>query len=153
MTHIIEAAITITDPRMTPRYATQGSAAFDLQAGGQLPLRGVLMAPGQVVRFYTGITLALPDGYCAWILPRSGLGTAGLVLANGTGLIDPDYRGEISVALWNRSDSSMRVLSLDRIAQLVVVPFVRVAGVPVGDAVRGDGGFGSTGVATCNPLP
>jgi len=83
------------------------------------------------------------------VLPRSGMGTKGLILANTIGLIDSDYQGEIILSVWNRSSDPIRINSMDRIAQLIIVPVIQ----PVFNFVesfeqteRGSNGFGSTGV-------
>ena len=129
-----------------PAYATTGSAALDLRAALEAPLT---LAPGDVVP--SGIAIHLSDpGLCAVVLPRSGLGHKhGLVLGNGTGLIDADYQGPLMISVWNRGREAFTMEPGDRIAQLVVLPIVRVALDVVNqfeDSTRGGGGFGHTGV-------
>lgn len=142
------------DPRLgdsipLPTYATDGSAAMDLRAAPDAPLE---LAPGDSVLVPTGLAIHIGDpGWCALILPRSGLGHKhGLVLGNLTGLIDADYQGPLMVSCWNRGSEPFTIRPGDRIAQLLVAPVARVAWRVV-DAFtpseRGDGGFGSTGVA------
>ena len=143
--------VKILDPRMAdqlPTYATPGSAGLDLRACLDAPLT---LEPNAWQLVPTGIAIYLQDpGYAALILPRSGLGHKhGIVLGNGTGLIDADYQGPLMVSLWNRSPTAFTVAPGDRIAQLVLMPVVR-AGLQVVDtfeeSARGQGGFGHTGV-------
>ena len=145
-------AVRILDPRLSdqlPSYATPGSAGLDLRACIELPLT---IAPDQAVMLPTGMAIHLDDpGYCAMILPRSGLGHKhGIVLGNLVGLIDSDYQGPLQVSCWNRSAQPYTVQPLDRIAQLIIVPVKQVQ-FDLVDAFtsseRGAGGFGSTGRA------
>ncbi len=145
-------AVRILDPRLAdqlPSYATPGSAGLDLRACIEQPLT---IAPDQAVMLPTGMAIHLDDpGYCAMILPRSGLGHKhGIVLGNLVGLIDSDYQGPLQVSCWNRSAQPYTVQPLDRIAQLVIVPVKQVQ-FDLVDAFtsseRGAGGFGSTGRA------
>ncbi|MBJ7575317.1 dUTP diphosphatase [Luteimonas sp. MC1828] len=150
MQHTLE--VKILDPRIgdawpLPAYATDGSAGMDLRAVIDAPL---LLAAGATALVPSGIAIHIADPQlCAMVLPRSGLGHKhGLVLGNGTGLIDADYQGPLVVSLWNRSGEAYTVQPGDRIAQLVLVPVVR-AQLQVVDtfehSVRGAGGFGHTG--------
>lgn len=131
-----------------PDYATSASAALDLRAalGTALTLQ-----PGQAELVPSGLGIFLEDpALCAVILPRSGLGHKhGVVLGNGTGLIDADYQGPLMISIWNRGNAAFTIEPGDRIAQLVVLPIVRVT-LDVVDAfetsARGEGGFGHTGV-------
>jgi dUTP pyrophosphatase len=130
-----------------PEYATPGSAGLDLRACLNEPLT---LAPGQTELVPTGIAIHLADsGLAAMILPRSGLGHKhGIVLGNLVGLIDSDYQGQIFVSTWNRGKAVFTIQPLERLAQLVVVPVVRVAFDIVDEfhaSSRGAGGFGSTG--------
>lgn len=132
-----------------PAYATDGSAAMDLRAA---PEAAVVLAQGESTLIPTGFAIHISDpGWCALILPRSGLGHKhGLVLGNLTGLIDADYQGPLMVSCWNRGDAPFTIQPGDRIAQLLVVPVARVAWRVVDEFApsgRGVGGFGSTGVA------
>jgi len=129
----------------TPAYATSGSAGIDLYA--TVSVRTI--EPDQVVTANTGIAVSIPEGYVGLIMPRSGLGTKGLVLGNLTGVIDSDYRGEIILQLWNRSNTPILIKNLDRVAQMLIVPVAQptIEVVDELDATeRGDKGFGSTGV-------
>ncbi|MCL6556588.1 MAG: dUTP diphosphatase [Burkholderiales bacterium] len=140
----------ILDPRMKallPAYATAGSAGLDLRAAIEAPL---CLAPGQTELIPTGLAIHIGNaGYAGLILPRSGLGHKhGIVLGNLVGLIDSDYQGQLFVSCWNRGQEAFTLHPLDRIAQLVIVPVVRVAFDIVEEfqaSERGSGGFGSTG--------
>jgi dUTP pyrophosphatase len=129
-----------------PAYATSGSAAFDLKA--VLP-GTILLYPGGTTLVPTGLRMAMPVDMCAMILPRSGLGHyQGIVLSNLVGLIDSDYRDEIKIPVWNRSNQAFWIKPGDRIAQLVFVPIVRPVLQLVEDLDSTDrlGGFGHTGI-------
>jgi len=110
----------------------------------------VTLQPGERVLIPSGIAIALPDGYEAQIRPRSGLALKhGVSLVNTPGTIDPDYRGEISVILINHGGDSFTVNPGDRIAQMVFARFERGELLEVTEletTVRGEGGFGHTGV-------
>ena len=130
-----------------PTYASEGYAGLDLRACINDP---VVINPGKTELIPTGISIFIKDpGYAGLILPRSGLGHKhGIVLGNLVGLIDSDYQGELFISTWNRSTSSFTINSLDRIAQLVIVPVSQATFNMVSDYAksdRGDGGFGSTG--------
>ena len=130
-----------------PTYASEGSAGLDLRACIDDP---VIINPGKTELIPTGISIFIQDpGYAGLILPRSGLGHKhGIVLGNLVGLIDSDYQGELFISTWNRGTSSFTINSLDRIAQLVIVPVSQATFNMVSDYAksdRGDGGFGSTG--------
>lgn len=129
-----------------PTYATNGSAAIDLSA--RLEEEAITLQPDQVVLIATGLKIEeCPNNVAAIIYPRSGQGhKRGLILGNGTGLIDSDYRGQIMVSLWNRSPEPQTIQDGERIAQLMFVPIVRVEQCEPDVAPdRGSGGFGSTG--------
>ena len=140
----------ILDPRMAetlPAYATPGSAGLDLRACLDAPVH---LAPGQTALIPTGLAIHIADaGLAAMILPRSGLGHKhGIVLGNLVGLIDSDYQGQIFVSTWNRGQTAFVIQPMERLAQLVVVPVVKVGFNVVDDfaeSARGAGGFGSTG--------
>ena len=126
---------------------TRGSA---LAAGADLyALDGVTVAAGETVLVHTGIALAIPEGYAGLVYARSGLATKrGLAPANKVGVIDADYRGEIMVALHNHGTETQSVDAGERIAQLVVTPFLSVEFDEcdaLDETARGTGGFGSTG--------
>lgn len=129
-----------------PEYAHPGEdAALDLRAceGATVPPLGRVAVP-------TGWALGLPPGHVGLVLPRSGQALRrGLFLANPPGCIDPGYRGEVTVAVFNaNADLTLEIAAGERIAQLLVVPFpawrpTEVASLD--ETARGDGGFGSTG--------
>ena len=130
-----------------PSFATVGSAAMDLRACIDAD---VTIAAGQRAIIPTGIAIALPSAeYVALICARSGLASKfGITMANGVGVIDSDYRGELKVALHNSSDEDYTIHDGDRIAQLMVLPVVQPALQMVeelDETARGEGGFGSTG--------
>ncbi|PJJ95916.1 dUTP diphosphatase [Lysobacteraceae bacterium NML75-0749] len=131
-----------------PSYATAGSAGLDLRAAIEAPLT---LAAGASELVPSGLAIHIADAsLCALILPRSGLGHKhGIVLGNGTGLIDADYQGPLMISVWNRSDNAHVIAPGDRIAQLVLMPVVR-ADFEVVDTFessqRGEGGFGHTGL-------
>ena len=142
--------IKILDARLhdsPPAYSTAGSAGLDLRACLEAPLP---LAPGATALVPSGIAIHLADpGYCALVLPRSGLGHRhGIVLGNLVGLIDSDYQGQLMVSVWNRSSEPFTIQPGERIAQLVVVPVVQVELQVVEDfatSARGAGGFGHSG--------
>jgi dUTP pyrophosphatase len=134
------------DPEVPlPSIAHEGDAGLDIRAWADL-----VVEPGRRAMVPTGLAVAIPPGHAGLVLPRSGLASrAGLTLANAPGLIDPGYRGELMVAVVNLDpDDSVKINRGDRIAQLVVVPFVAVEPVAVDElsaTTRGEGGFGSSG--------
>ena len=130
-----------------PFYASAGAAGMDLCACMDEP---VTIAPRQIVSLPTGIAIALPSADdVALVFARSGLGIKhGVALANGVGVIDSDYRGEIRVGLVNQSDVPYTIQPGDRVAQLAVMPVVQAQLERVetlDETERGAGGFGSTG--------
>ena len=137
-----------------PGHATAMSAGVDLQAAIDAPMK---LWPNEQARLIpTGISIFIGDpGYAAFIFPRSGLGhKSGLVLGNGTGVIDADYQGELFVSAWNRSPLSTQPIEInpgDRIAQMVFMPVAQVEQFVIVEEFkateRGAAGFGSTGVA------
>ena len=145
--------VKLLDPRFgdewpLPAYATAASAGMDLRAALEAPLT---LAAGDTALVPSGISIHLADPHlCAVVLPRSGLGHRhGIVLGNGTGLIDADYQGPLLISVWNRSQEAFTLQPGDRIAQLVVLPITRVSLQVVdtfADSARGEGGFGHTGV-------
>ena len=129
-----------------PRYQTAGAAAFDLAAATD-----VTVAPGQLALVPTGLVFAVPDGHFMAIVARSSLPRRGLIVANGLGVLDSDYRGpgdEAKVLVLNYTGAQVTIARGDRIAQAFVLRVPRVTFVPLThdeeDASRG--GFGSTGV-------
>ena len=145
--------VRVLDPRFggewpMPAYATDASAGLDLRAALDAPLQ---LAPGDAALIPSGLAIHLADpGLCAMVLPRSGLGHKhGIVLGNGTGLIDADYQGPLMISTWNRGAAAYTIEPGDRIAQLVLLPIVRATLQVVDtfeESARGAGGFGHTGV-------
>lgn len=130
-----------------PFYASSGAAAMDLCACIDAPLE--ISPQGRAV-LPTGIAIALPSAeFVALVFARSGLGIKhGIVLSNGVGVIDSDYRGEIQVGLTNQSAAPYVIRPGDRIAQLAIVPVVQAAlelVATLDETERGAGGLGSTG--------
>jgi dUTP pyrophosphatase len=131
-----------------PEYATPSSAGLDLRAALEAELT---LQPGDTALVPSGLAIHVGDPtMCAVILPRSGLGHKhGIVLGNGTGLIDADYQGPLMISVWNRGREAFTIQPGDRIAQLVVLPIVRATLQVVDEfeaSKRGEGGFGHTGV-------
>lgn len=132
-----------------PTTGSQYAAGLDLYA--LTPFDTVTIPAGHTVKVGTGICMEIPNGYFGAIFARSGLATKrGLRPANCVGVIDSDYRGEIIVALHNDTDNDEVINCGDRIAQIVIIPYLPVTLSEVNelsDTTRGDGGFGSTGVS------
>jgi dUTP pyrophosphatase len=129
-----------------PAYETAGAAGMDLRAAADVHL-----APGARALIATGFAIALPNGFEAQVRPRSGLAVKqGITVLNAPGTIDCDYRGEIKVPLINLGQDDVAITRGDRIAQMVVAPVSRAEWVEaetLDDTARGQGGFGSSGVA------
>ena len=135
------------DPKaQIPTYGSAAAAGADLYA---LCDGGVVIPAGETVLIHTGLSMEIPEGYAGLIYARSGLASKrGLAPANKVGVIDADYRGEIMVALHNHSAETQTITSGERIAQLVIAPFLHAEFEEVddlSDTLRGAGGFGSTG--------
>ena len=129
-----------------PYRASEDAAGYDLYAAIPSP---VTINPGEVAKITTGIAIALPSGVFGAIFARSGLATKkGLALANMVGICDSDYRGEYIVALRNYGNEPQIICTGDRIAQLVILPFISANFTEVNEldnTARGDGGFGHSG--------
>ncbi|MEX0693554.1 MAG: dUTP diphosphatase [Rhodospirillales bacterium] len=130
-----------------PAYATADSAGMDLLCA---EAESITIAPGTRAMIATGIAIQLPSGFEAQIRPRSGLAAKhGLTVLNSPGTIDADYRGEIKVILVNLGDKPVILARGDRIAQMVIAPVVQAVWHEVeslDETIRGQGGFGSTGI-------
>lgn len=131
-----------------PVYAHPGDAGADL-----ISTEALRLEPGQRALVGTGVSIALPEGFAAFVVPRSGLAAKhGITVVNSPGTVDAGYRGEIKVSLLNTdSNAAYDVAVGDRIAQLIVMPVTRARFIPVDaldESVRGAGGFGSTGYQT-----
>ena len=138
----------LREDAITPTRGSEKAAGYDLYAN----IKGndsITINPGETVVIGTGLSFELPDNTFAAIFARSGLSTkSGLAPANKVGVCDSDYRGEYKVALHNHSKTPATVNHGDRIAQMVVMPFIPIE-LEEGDlsnTARGSGGFGSTGV-------
>ena len=136
----------LNENAVIPTYGTEYAAGADLYACME---EAVTINPGHTCFIKTGLAMEVPVGYAGLIYARSGLACKkGLAPANKVGVIDSDYRGEIMVALHNHSNEAVVVESGERIAQLVITPYIVAAFNQVDeleDTVRGEGGFGSTG--------
>jgi dUTP pyrophosphatase len=128
-----------------PSYAHPGDAGADLLSSEQ-----VVLEPGERATVGTGVSIALPNGFVAFVVPRSGLAAKhGITIVNSPGTVDAGYRGEIRVTLLNTDRSEAYPVAIgDRIAQLIVMPVTRARFIPVEKlpgSHRGEAGFGSTG--------
>jgi dUTP pyrophosphatase len=129
-----------------PARSRPGDAGFDLHC-----VESFSLWPGERATVATGVAVALPPGVAGLVVPRSGLAAShGLSLVNAPGLIDPNYRGEIRVVLVNHGDARFEAAAGDRIAQLVLVPYLApepclVEELPPSGDDRGENGFGSSG--------
>lgn len=136
----------INEKAILPTYGSEFAAGADLYACMDEP---VTLAPHETVMIKTGLAMELPAGYAGLIYPRSGMAfKRGLAPANKVGVIDPDYRGEFMVAMHNHSETPATIEPEERIAQLVITPFLTAVfeeADELPDTVRGAGGFGSTG--------
>jgi len=143
----MQTKIQLTDAKaIAPKYATPCSAGADVFARID---KEIVVWPGTRVLIPTKIKIAIPDGCCGLLLGRSGLALKhGICLANGIGLIDSDYRGELGVILQNNGGEPFKVEDGMRIAQLLIVQYqqTRFEQDSLNDTIRGQGGFGSTGV-------
>ena len=142
MTDSVDVPIIAAFP---PTYAHPGDAGADLCAA-----EAVTLGPGERFTMPTGVSIALPDGYAAFVVPRSGLAMRhGLTIVNAPGTVDAGYRGEIRVTLLNTDRSMPYDIAVgDRIAQLIVMPVTRARFIPVDslpESHRGTAGFGSSG--------
>ncbi len=136
----------LTDTAILPTRGSDSAAGYDLSADIS---SDVIIKPHETKLIGTGISVAIPDGYFGGVYARSGLSLReGLRPANCTGVIDSDYRGEIKVSLHNDSNEARTITPHERIAQLVIMPYLEVTFDEVSelnDTIRGTGGFGSTG--------
>lgn len=131
---------------VVPTYGSEFSAGADLYA---CETEDITIAPGETRLIHTGLSFEIPEGFGGFIYARSGLATKkGLAPANKVGVIDADYRGEVMVSLHNHSAEAQTVSPGERVAQLVIAPFLKAeftVAEELSDTVRGSGGFGSTG--------
>lgn len=169
--------VVVTDERVgenLPEVQTVDSAGFDLRAyprgrrhwvdidaanqivkkgfEDDMPLDSIVLGPGEQAMVSTGLRVWIDKpGYAGFMFARSGMGVKGLVLGNGTGVIDSDYQGDLKMCLWNRGDEAITIRAGDRVAQLVIMPVLTGYKMEVVESFeteteRGTGGFGSTGV-------
>lgn len=137
----------LSETAAVPTRATDGSAGYDLRADITEPQT---LHPGEIAAVPTGVAIALPDkNHVAVVCARSGLAIKhGIALANGVGIIDSDYRGEIKVGLINLGGNDFVIEPNERIAQMLIMPVLtpelKVCG-DISETERGSGGFGSTG--------
>ena len=135
----------LVDGAVLPKYGTEFSAGADLVNAGE----SIVVEPGKTIIIHTGIAMEIPVGLVGLIYARSGMATKrGLAPANKVGVVDADYRGEVMVALYNHSNEPQTISAGERIAQMVIAPFLKAEFCEVdslSDTVRGAGGFGSTG--------
>ena len=139
--------IKLDDRAIVPTYASVSAAGADLYA---LPDgENIKVEPHQTVLIHTGIAMQIPEGFAGMIFARSGIALKrGLAPANKVGVIDSDYRGEIMVAIHNHSEIVQEIASGERVAQLVIMPYLRAEFYEcdsLEDTERAAGGFGSTG--------
>ena len=138
--------IKLKSEAVTPTYSTASAAGADLYAcmGGPVSIK-----PGETVLIHTGIAMQIPEGLVGLVYARSGIATKrGLAPANKVGVIDSDYRGEIMVSLFNHSNIVQEIADGERIAQIVIAPYIKAdfkEAESLDETLRGEGGFGSTG--------
>lgn len=136
----------LRDNAIVPTYGTEFAAGADLYAALD---EAVIIAPGETKLIPTGFAFEIPVGYAGFVYARSGLASKrGLAPANKVGVIDSDYRGEVMTALHNHGAVAQTVEPGERIAQMVIAPYITanfILSDELDDTVRGEGGFGSTG--------
>lgn len=136
----------LTETAIEPVYSSEFAAGADLYADVNETIE---FNPGETKLIGTGIATEIPDGYVGLVFARSGLATKrGLAPANKVGVIDSDYRGEIKVSLHNHTNETKTIEAHERIAQLVIIPYLKAEYElcdELSDTTRGTGGFGSTG--------
>lgn len=137
--------VRIEQNAIQPRYATDFAAGADLFNYKE----DVVLPPRSVAKIFTGIRMEIPDGYAGFVFARSGLACKfGVAPANKVGVIDSDYRGEITVVLFNHSENSVTIKKGDRVAQLVIMPYAKCSfeeSDELSETERGERGFGSSG--------
>jgi dUTP pyrophosphatase len=142
---VIDSVDVLIKADSVPVYAHPGDAGADLRS-----VESLTLAPGARATVGTGVSIALPDGYAAFVVPRSGLASKhGITVVNSPGTVDAGYRGEVRVTLLNTDASEPYDIAVgDRIAQIIVMPVSRARFVAVDElpgSHRGESGFGSTG--------
>lgn len=136
----------LSDNAIIPTYGSEFAAGADLYACIE---EAITINPHETVFIHTGIAMEIPTGFAGLVYARSGIATKrGLAPANKVGVIDSDYRGEIMVSLHNHSEKVQKIDVGERIAQLVITPYITaefIETTELDDTERGEGGFGSTG--------
>lgn len=129
-----------------PSYATENSAGIDLHCKSD---EDIIIKPKETVKIHTGLYIEIPEGYFGAVYPRSSTGVKKhLMLANTVGIIDSDYRGELMIFFYNYGEKNQVIENGDRLAQLVIQPYLKCEIKKVDELAtseRGEGGFGSTG--------
>ncbi len=144
---MVKVLVKRLDPKVKlPKYKTIGSSGMDLMAFIKNPIK---IKPGKSALIPTGISIAFPEEFEIQIRPRSGLAAKQSIgVLNTPGTIDSDYRGELKVIIFNHGESEFVVNCDDRIAQMILVPILKIEFEEVNElpeTIRGSGGFGSTG--------
>jgi dUTP pyrophosphatase len=144
---VAETVEVLITAQNVPSYSHPGDAGADLSSSEALTL-----APGERATVGTGVSIALPDGFVAFVVPRSGLAAKhGITIVNSPGTVDAGYRGELKVTLLNTDSSQPFDIAVgDRIAQMIVMPVTQARFIPVEKlplSERGESGFGSTGLS------
>lgn len=138
-------------PAVVPEYQTEGSAGLDLCSA---EASGIVINPSDTALIGTNLIIEIPDGYEGQIRPRSGLALKhGVTVLNSPGTIDSDYRGEVKVLLVNHGKAPFELNFGDRIAQLIIAPYIRASleiATELSETSRGEGGYGSTGISDKN---
>lgn len=146
MTHMNIHVKKLNERAILPTYGSDHAAGADLYACTEVPL---VIAPHETVMVHTGLAMEIPEGYAGLVYARSGLAAKrDLAPANKVGVVDSDYRGEFMVALHNHGSQPQTIEPGERIAQLVITPYITGVFETVDeleDTARGAGGFGSTG--------
>lgn len=136
----------LRDNAIIPTYGSEFAAGADLYAAID---EAVTIEPGETKMIPTGLAFEIPEGYAGFVYARSGLACKrGLAPANKVGVIDSDYRGEVMTALHNHGKEAQLIEAGERIAQMVIAPYITanfILSDELDDTVRGEGGFGSTG--------
>lgn len=141
-------AMKIFYAKKLPQYANDHAAGLDLHMANE---EKITLQSQQHALIYTGVHVAIPHGYFGLVAIRSGLGMKGVVLSNGIGVIDEDYRGEIRIPLYYHGEGELSLEPGERIAQMVLIPYTQAQLMPVdsvealGQTDRGTAGFGSSG--------
>ena len=137
--------VKLNEKAHTPTYGSEFAAGSDLYSAEE----EITIEAGETRLVHTGIAMEIPEGYAGLIYARSGIATKrGLAPANKVGVIDSDYRGEIMVSLFNHSNIVQEIADGERIAQIVIAPYIKAdfkEAESLDETLRGEGGFGSTG--------